>query len=176
MDHNVLNLKDLRLRHYPDPILLQRAEPIEKITPELVELSERMGEIMLESNGIGLAAPQVGVSLRLITVRTEGGEIEVETFINPVLSEFSGWSEIEEGCLSLPGIHAKIKRPAECTLRAYDLAGGEVEIEAGDLLATVFQHEIDHLDGKLLIDRMGPIAKVAARGSIQQLEREFVSG
>ena len=170
-----IDLNNLTLRHYPDPFLRQVAAPVERITAEVVKLAERMVEIMLESRGIGLAAPQVGVGKRIITVCPTGDIEDVRTIINPVASEFSGWSEIEEGCLSVPEVRANVRRPACCTVRGVDIAGKEVLIAAEDLMATVLQHELDHLDGKLFIDRLGGISRIAVRHSLKDLERQYAN-
>jgi len=168
-----LNINSLRLRHYPDPILRCPAQPVEKITPDVVAIAEKMTGIMLANNGIGLAGPQVGLSRRIVVISLSGKREDVEVLINPVLSNFQGNSEIEEGCLSLPGIRANVRRWAACTVKALDVNGQEFVLDAVNLAAIVIQHETDHLDGKLFIDRLNSVSRMACRRNLKQLEKEF---
>ncbi|MBI9018517.1 MAG: peptide deformylase [Phycisphaerae bacterium] len=167
------NLKKLKIISYPDPRLRLVAEPIEKITPEIKELAEIMLDLMIKSQGVGLAAPQVGVSLRLIIVSTTGLRNDAIVLINPLLSNLDGASVHEEGCLSVPGVNAKVRRYATCTVTALDLDGNEVTIEADELAAIAFQHETDHLNGTLFIDKLSTVGKIAARKGIKRLEEKF---
>jgi len=167
------NLDKLRIVTYPDPILSRVAEPVREITPEIRGLVERMANLMADSEGIGLAAPQVGVSLRVIVVNVTGKRQDVEVYINPELSNFLGSSEMEEGCLSIPGVRAKVRRAAACTMKALDINGNELVIDAVNLMATVFQHETDHLNGILFIERLNTISRLACRRGIKQLEQDY---
>ena len=134
-----------RLRRYGDPVLREKAEEVSDISDELREITNAMLEVMYASRGIGLAAPQVGLSKRIITVDLGDSPI---ILINPKIMERSKDKDrLEEGCLSLPGIETEIERPYEVFLKGLNLEGKEVEIEGKGLLARVFQHEIDHLDG-----------------------------
>ena len=168
-----LNINNLRLRHYPDPILRCPAQPVEIFTPDVAAIVEKMTEIMLANNGIGFAGPQVGLSRRIVVISLSGKRADVEVLINPVLSNFQGNSEIEEGCLSLPGIRANVRRWAACTVKALDINGQEFILDAVDLGAIVIQHETDHLDGKLFIDRLNSVSRMACRKNLKQLEKEF---
>ena len=170
---NLENLDKLRIVTYPAPILAMVAESVREITPEIMGLAERMADLMVNSEGIGLAAPQVGVSLRVIVVSVTGKREDVEVFINPELTNFNGSSEMEEGCLSIPGVRAKVRRAAACTMRALDIEGDEIIIDAVNLTATVFQHETDHLNGILFIERLNTISRMACRRGIKQLEEDY---
>ncbi|MHB1487976.1 MAG: peptide deformylase [Acidimicrobiales bacterium] len=139
------------IRVFGDPVLKQKAADIDKVDDNLVRLSRDMCETMYAAPGIGLAAPQVGVQKRLFVYDVGDGPC---TVMNPVISESRGEWAYEEGCLSVPGLYFSIVRPAEVHLNGFDLDGNEVDIEADGLLARVFQHELDHLDGVLLLARL----------------------
>ena len=173
MSYNTLKLKDLEILKYPVPILSQVAEPVREITPWIGDLAARMIELATEVSGVGLACPQVGVGLRMFITCLPDKEEEPKVFINPRLSDFEGFSEMEEGCLSLPGILVKLSRPDSCVIEAQDLEGENFVTHAADLLAKIVQHENDHLDGKLIIDRISTVARIAHRKAIKQLEQEY---
>ncbi|MBP6908974.1 MAG: peptide deformylase [Candidatus Saccharicenans sp.] len=151
-------LKIIKIGH---PLLAQKAKPVEDINQEIVDLATDMVETMYRAPGVGLAAPQVSRGIRLITVDLSVGENQDELFIlvNPEILAEEGKNTAEEGCLSVPGIYEKVVRPERLVVRGYDLNGREVTIEASDLLARAFAHEIDHLEGKLFIDRLSPLKK-----------------
>ncbi|MCD6454410.1 MAG: peptide deformylase, partial [Candidatus Aminicenantes bacterium] len=155
---------------YGDEVLRKKASEIKEINGEIVELSREMVETMHEAPGIGLAAPQIGESIRLITVDLSVGEDpkELIVMINPEIKEKEGEEIGEEGCLSLPGVVDNVKRPYRILVKGYDLNGKEREIEAEGLLARVFCHEVDHLDGVLFIDRLSPLKK---RIAIKKLKK-----
>ncbi len=148
------------IRVYPDPVLARKAAAITDIDAQVRQLAEKMAATMYAAPGVGLAAPQVGVSRRLIVadVGEERGRGLI-TLINPVIIAGEGEDGIEEGCLSVPGFTAPVKRQAEIVVRGYTPEEKEVEITAQGLLAIVLQHEIDHLNGILFIDRIGPVKK-----------------
>ncbi|HEU5195301.1 MAG TPA: peptide deformylase [Methylomirabilota bacterium] len=148
----------LKVRRYGDPVLRRRAVPVEKVTPEIRRLVDDMIDTMYDEVGIGLAAPQVGHSMRLLVVGDEEGR-GVQVLVNPVITESGGSVTAEEGCLSLPGIFADVTRAQWVKLEAHDLEGMPVAITARGLRSRVFQHEIDHLDGVLFIDRLDPVAR-----------------
>lgn len=152
------------------PTLAKKANPIEQINQEIVELAKNMVETMHQAPGIGLAAPQVNVSLRLITVDLSVGENKNEliVMINPEIIEEEGEQISEEGCLSVPGIYEKVLRPARIAVSGYNLDGQEVLFEARDLLARVFYHEIDHLEGKLFVDRLSPLKRRLIRSRLKK--------
>jgi peptide deformylase len=148
----------LKVRRYGDPVLRRRAVPIDAVTPEVRRLVDDMTDTMYDEVGIGLAAPQVGHSVRLLVVGDEEGR-GVQVLVNPVITESGGSVTAEEGCLSLPGIFADVTRAQWVKLEARDLEGRPIAITARGLRARVFQHEIDHLDGVLFIDRLDPVTR-----------------
>ena len=143
------------IRFFGDPVLKQPARPVEELTGDLVPLVHGMYDTMALAEGVGLAAPQVGVRKRIFTYDLHEGDGPF-VVINPEIVETSGEVLLEEGCLSVPGFRFEIVRAEQVTLRGLDLDGNEVVHEADELLAHVFQHEIDHLDGVLLLDRVEP--------------------
>ncbi len=149
----------LEIKKYPDSVLREKAKSVENVDGKLVKLAEDMLETMYAAPGIGLAAPQVGESLRIIVfdVGHSQGEPEPHVLINPVITASEGEEIAEEGCLSLPGIYTNVKRAAKVEVKGYDLDGNEVVMQAEGLMARVLQHEIDHLEGKLLIDRLSRV-------------------
>lgn len=151
----------LEIRKYPDEILKKKAEKIETLDGNLQRLIEDMIETMYKANGIGLAAPQVGISKRLIIVDTSPRQENQSliVLINPEIIQSEGEILSEEGCLSLPGFLTRLKRKERVLVRGTDRKGKEIEIEAEGLLARALQHEIDHLEGTLLIDRISPLKR-----------------
>jgi peptide deformylase len=148
----------LKVRRYGDPVLRRRARPVEAVTRETRALVNDMIDTMYDEVGIGLAAPQVGISLRLMVVGDEEGR-GVQALVNPAITAQGGKVTAEEGCLSLPGVFAPVTRAEWVTLEAQDLDGQPVSMTARGLRARVFQHEIDHLDGVLFIDRLEPVIR-----------------
>ena len=156
LDPEVAERRRLALQHvrqYGDPVLRSKARPVEVFDDELRAEVARMGALMHDSLGIGLAATQVGILHRLLVYRVEP-EAPVNALVNPVI-EFSSDDEewAEEGCLSLPAVHVEVERPVFVRVRAQDEHGDDVVIEASGLEARVIQHEVDHLDGVLILDR-----------------------
>lgn len=150
------------IKYYPDPVLERRAEEIDAITPEIRALADDMAETMYENDGIGLAAPQVGESIRLVVMDLTGPQerADLRVFVNPVIVDRSEDKvESEEGCLSVLNYRAKVMRSAEVTVKAKDLDGNDVTLEADDLMAICLQHEIDHLEGTLFIDRISRLKR-----------------
>jgi len=142
----------LEIKKFSDPVLKERAREVSEITPEIKELIFNMKETLRQAQGVGLAAPQVGVSKRVIVVETEKGAVG---FVNPeIIAKGKQKEAQEEGCLCLPGLFLKIKRTKEVEVEALDINGNKVEITTEGLLARIFQHEIDHLDGILITDRI----------------------
>ena len=140
-----------QIRIFGDPVLRQRASEIENIDGALVRLAEDMIETMYDAPGVGLAAPQVGVERRMFVYDVGDGPAVV---VNPEILESSGEWTYKEGCLSIPGLSWELVRPKEVHLRGVDLEGNELDIEADELLARCFQHEMDHLDGILIVERL----------------------
>jgi peptide deformylase len=147
-------MKKYNLVVYPDGVLRKKAKEVLKIDDEVKNLVEQMLDIMYANNGIGLAAPQVGVLLQVVVIDLqEDDKKNPMVVINPkILNKSKELSELKEGCLSLPEIRGLVLRPAEITVEFLDLEGKKHLLHADDLLATCFQHEIDHLNGRLFID------------------------
>ncbi len=160
---------------YPHPTLRHKSKPIRRVTPELRGMVREMFELMYEANGIGLAANQVDLPFRLFIVNLSGkpDEGEEHVFINPVISRPKGTDEKEEGCLSLPGLYAPVKRPERVTFNAYGLDGTEFTAELDGLMARVAQHETDHLDGVLFIDRLSTTNEIVVAESVDEFENQF---
>jgi len=152
------------------PVLHRRADPVLEINEEIIALARDMVETMHLAPGIGLAAPQLGIGQRLITVDLSVGEKpdELIILVNPEILEEEGETIEEEGCLSVPEIREKVVRPGRVLVRGLSLEGKEVEIEARNLLARVFSHEIDHLDGRLFIDRLSPLKRSLIRRRLKK--------
>lgn len=150
-----------KILKYPDPILAKKAEPIAKVTPEIRQLAKDMAEAMYEKRGVGLAAPQVGECCRLIAVDISGPDERTDLMflVNPVVVSREGSVEDEEGCLSVSNFRAKVKRSEKVVVKAQDMDGKDVEINADGLLAICLQHEIDHLDGVLFIDHVSRLKR-----------------
>ena len=151
----------LPILEYPDKRLREHARPIEAVTPEIQRLVDDMAETMYAAPGIGLAAPQVGVPIRLVVIdlslgRDPSGLI---TLLNPEFVEREGMQIEEEGCLSLPGFNATVARPGRATIRGIDLEGHDRVYSGEGLLARAFQHELDHLDGRVFVDRLRGIKR-----------------
>jgi len=147
---------------FPDPVLYKKSKELKDINEEIKELVESMIEIMYEARGIGLAAPQIGKNLRIFVFDLSDPKSEKRRphcLINPVITAYEGEDEAEEGCLSIPNVRENIKRWAKVEIKGVDINGNERCWEASGLLARVFQHEIDHLDGILFIDRLNPIKR-----------------
>ena len=164
----------MELTYYPDPVLRRKAKPVEEITGEVVERAREMLQLMYEKRGVGLAAPQVGWSVQLCVINpTHDDRSNERVCVNPVLAETSGEEVAEEGCLCFPEVHGNIPRATTVTCRYYDLEGRRHEVVAEGLLARIFQHETDHLQGRLIIDRMTPASRSAVRPRLKELEREL---
>lgn len=167
--------EDLKLIRYPDPRLKKRSQPVEQFDEGLKALAARMLELMREHRGVGLAAPQVGINLRLFVMNHSGQPEDDRIYVNPELFDPAEEEEDEEGCLSLPGITAQVLRSGFLRLKAQDVEGNPVEAAETGFIARIWQHETDHLNGVLITDRMGPVAKMAARRQLKELEQEFES-
>lgn len=134
-----------------DPVLREKAKPVSSITPNIIKLLDNMKDTMYEANGVGLAAPQIGVSKRVVVIDVGEGLLEL---VNPEIIAMNGEEIDTEGCLSIPGIQGEVKRAAEVTVKALNREGKEFEIKGTGLLARALQHEIDHLEGILFVDRL----------------------
>jgi peptide deformylase len=157
----------LKVRKYGDPVLRKRAKPVETVTPQIRAFISDMVDTMYDEVGIGLAAPQVGISLRLMVVGHDDNR-QPRALINPVITEQGGSITAEEGCLSIPGIFAPVTRAEWVKLEAQDPEGEPVSITARGLRARVFQHEMDHLDGVLFIDRLDAVTRDRIKRKIKK--------
>lgn len=151
----------LEIRTYPDPVLLQKAEPVKKFDSKLRKLLDDMAETMYAAPGVGLAAPQVGMSLQAIVVDASPRDetAELIKLVNPVVTLREGESVCEEGCLSVPGFTADVKRANRVCVEGFDEYGKPVNIDTETFLATVLQHEIDHLNGVLFVEHLGRLKR-----------------
>lgn len=177
----------LKVRIYGDPVLRQKAAVIDSIDQDVADLATAMGETMYASRGIGLAAPQVGVSRRLVVVdvdwakkeraegqprQSSGQERRLRVFINPEVTwESEEDSAIDEGCLSIPGVEGEVFRPERVKVRYQDLQGARHEEAMDEMLARCIQHEIDHLDGVLFPDRMPFLKRALIAGQLNKLKK-----
>ena len=161
----------LPIRIYPDPVLRAKCRPVERFDAGLRKLAADMVETMHAAPGVGLAAPQVGVDLRLAVVDTSVGEdpAQLKVLVNPEILRREGQESDVEGCLSLPGINDKVDRPLAITLRAQELEGKAYELEAEGYLARAICHEVDHLDGILFTDRLHGLRRERARRQLKRL-------
>jgi peptide deformylase len=158
---------------YPEKVLKRKALPVSVIDSEIQTLIDDMIETMYDAPGVGLAAPQVGVSKRIavIDVSTKGAEMPLLVLINPEILKKEGAVEFEEGCLSLPGFTAKLERSEKLLVRALNREGEQFELESDGLLAIALQHEIDHLDGMLILDRISPIKREFFKKRFQKIQK-----
>jgi len=168
------NVGALEIVRYPHPALRKPAENIDPGDPNLPRLAARMIELMRQADGVGLAANQVGLPVRVFVANPTRNEPDKDiVLINPEFIETAGWQETNEGCLSVPGVSLKLRRRERIRVRFVNLAGQTMEIDASGFLATIFQHETDHLDGKLIIDRASMIGRLAIRDAVRRLEAQF---
>ena len=167
----------LSIIHYPHPTLRFKSLPIRRVDAELRDMADQMVELMYEYNGVGLAANQVDLPLRMFVVNASGkrGEGEEMILINPEIQRPKGNETGQEGCLSLPGVFGQVKRPKKIHLSAYDITGNPIEAEVDGFLARVLQHENDHLDGLMFFDRMSEGAKKELEDQLDVFETDFRS-
>ncbi len=167
----------MRIVSYPHPTLRHKSLPVKRVDAELRELVRKMFELMYAARGVGLAANQVDLPIRLFVVNMEGKPDEGEelVFINPVASRPKGLEEKEEGCLSLPELYGPVVRPKQIRVNAYGLNGQELQADLKGLFARVVQHELDHLDGVLFVDRMSETNKLEVVEALDEFETEFTS-
>ena len=172
---NLPNLDKLRVVYYPDPVLKKVCAEVKEFGPQLRALTDRMLELMHAGDGVGLAAPQVGLPIRLFVcnpTREPGDDL---VCVNPRFTELTGAAEGEEGCLSLPGVHVTMRRATRAVMQAQDAAGRSFELVGEDLKARVWQHESDHLDGRLIVDNMAPTDEITNRRAVKQLKEQYAA-
>lgn len=166
----------LEIVHYPHPALRWKSRELTKIDADLREMVEQMFDLMYTARGIGLAANQVALPYRLFVTNPTGDREERDqemVFINPQISRRNGSEEDEEGCLSLPEVYGPVTRATRIVVDAFDLSGRQFEVELEDLPARVVQHEFDHVDGIMFIDRVAPAALPKLQPLIADLELQF---
>jgi peptide deformylase len=169
----MIDINKCCITHYPEKVLSTSAEPIKQIDDTIHRLVDRMVEIMFKLKGIGLAAPQIGVPLRLFIISLEMKKDNVKVFINPKVSPTGELDIMEEGCLSIPGVSTKIRRFKKCQVTATDLDGVEFTDDAEGLYARCLQHEYDHINGITIAQRMGSAAKIVHRRQLKKLQQDF---
>jgi peptide deformylase len=162
----------LPILHYPDPRLRNPAQPVERVDDAIRRIVDDMFETMYEAPGIGLAAPQVDVALRIIVIDLSEDKDQPLCFINPTLSGYGGQEEMEEGCLSVPNVFERVVRASRVRVKAQDRSGDWFEMDAEGLLAVCIQHEIDHLDGKLFVDYLSELKRQRIRKKLEKLRRQ----
>lgn len=166
----------MQIVQYPHPALRYAAKPVREVTDEIRDIARQMIELMLGAGGIGLAANQVGLPIQLFVLNAENEaaqQIGQSVFINPQITERKGIIEEEEGCLSLPGLYAKLKRAAKIQLTALDQNGNPFQLTAEGLVSRAIQHEVDHLHGILFIDKLSPLVKLGIIGQVKEFERKY---
>jgi len=163
----------MELRLFPDPILRERSEPVEVFDEALAALAREMTRLMREKGGLGLAGPQVGTLERIVVVAPDAEPERETVLVNPEIVETAGWEEADEGCLSFPGIYVKLGRFARIVVRYQDPSGRPQHLKAEGLLARAVQHELDHLEGRLLVDRMSPVQRMAQRRRLRDLATRY---
>ena len=168
--------EDLQIIDYPDPKLRKVSEPVTVFDDRLKALVAKMFELMRAHKGVGLAAPQVGQNIRLFVVNHTGEPHDDRVYVNPMLADPAGGEEEgEEGCLSLPDINGKIMRTKTLRIDAQDLEGKPFSDTQSGYVTRIWQHEFDHLNGTLIIDRMGALAKMAAKKRLKELEEIYAA-
>ncbi|TAL64280.1 MAG: peptide deformylase [Legionella sp.] len=160
-----------KIIYLPDPVLRLVAKPVETFDDKLQILIEDMFETMYNARGVGLAAPQIGVSLRLSVIDVIGDKSQQLVIVNPQIVSSEGTREYEEGCLSVPGAYDTVIRADKVKVQALDRTGKPFEIEAEGLLGECLQHEIDHLNGKLFVDLLSPLKRTMARRKLDKFKR-----
>jgi len=167
-------MADLKITKYGSDVLRKVAEPVEEITDEIRQLARDMLEMMYDSEGVGIAAPQIGVSKRIIIVDVEPYDLDKDpiVLINPEIVDQQGQEGAEEGCLSVPEVRGEVKRAEKVIVEGLDLDGEKVRIEATELLARALQHEIDHLNGVLFIDHLSRLKHRLIKKHLQDIEKE----
>lgn len=161
----------LDILHFPDPRLRQRAREVDQVNDQLRQLVDDMFETMYQAPGIGLAATQVDVQKRVVVIDISEEQNQPQVFINPEILVKEGVEEMDEGCLSVPGVYERVQRAERIKVRALDRDGHSFELETDGLLAVCIQHEIDHLDGKLFVDYLSQLKRQRIRKKLEKARR-----
>ena len=164
-----IDVEKCKITHYPAAVLGRPAEAVGAIDETIRRLVAKMTDIMIETKGVGLAAPQAGVGLRLFIISLDGSREKVKVYINPTVTPLGDLVENEEGCLSVPGIWTKVRRHKRAKVTATGLDGNEFTEEGDGLYGRALQHESDHLDGMTIVNRMGAAAKIVHRRQLKKL-------
>lgn len=167
-----IQVEKLRIILYPDPRLRQRATPIDRFDDELARVAGRMIELMGVEEGVGLAAPQLGLSMRLFIAQPDR-QAPPNAFVNPTLTLGDEEDVREEGCLSVPEVHVMIRRSIKAEISAMDLSGQPIKLSGEGFVARIWQHEFDHLEGRLITQRMSETERIENRKKLREMEREF---
>ena len=162
----------LEILHFPDPRLRNIAKPVQTVDAGIRQLLDDMLDTMYAAPGIGLAATQINSDKRVVVIDVSEEKDQPLCLINPEILELDGVEEMEEGCLSVPGVFETVQRADQVRLRALDRDGKSVEIQAGGLLAVCIQHEIDHLDGKLFVDYLSQLKRTRIRKKLEKEQRQ----
>ncbi len=166
----MIDIEKCQITHYPAGVLGRRAESVDEIDDNIFRLVDKMIDIMLKNKGVGLAAPQAGVSLRLFIISLDGSRDNVKAYVNPAVTPIGELAAIEEGCLSVPGVYTKIRRYEKCEVTATGLDGNEFTDQADGLYARALQHEYDHIEGITIVNRMAQTARIVHRRQLKKLE------
>jgi peptide deformylase len=161
----------LNILEYPDPRLKKVASPVTAFTPEIEKLVRDMAETMYAAPGVGLAATQVDVHKRIIVIDISDTKDDLRVFINPELTAAEGEAECEEGCLSVPGYYDKVTRAERITVRAFDERGQPFTLDAEGLLAVCIQHEMDHLEGKVFVEKLSPLKRARLLAKLRKKQK-----
>jgi len=164
----------LSILRYPDPRLLQRSAKVDRVNDRIRKLIKDMAATMYAAPGVGLAATQVNVHLQVIVIDISETHDQMRVFINPELLAASGDADVEEGCLSVPGVYEKVRRAERVTVRALDAAGEPFILEAEGLLAVCIQHEMDHLEGKVFVEKLSRLKQSRILARMKKQERRTV--
>ncbi len=165
----MIDVDKCKMTRYPAAVLGRPAEPVKEIDETIHRLVHKMTDLMIEYKGVGFAAPQAGVGLRLFIISLDGSREKVRVYINPKVTPLGDTVENEEGCLSVPGVWTKVRRHKRATVTATDLNGNEFSDEGDGLYARALQHENDHLNGMIIVDKMGAAAKIVHRRQLKKL-------
>lgn len=164
---------DLNILVYPDPCLRKKCQEVTEFGPHLLDLGQAMLELMSRSNGVGLAGPQVGICSRIFVCSPSGEADQGRILVNPQLHDLEGREVSEEGCLSIPEVAVKVSRAQRCRLTARGPLGEPIELVGQELEARIWQHECDHLAGRLILDYMDEAERIANRRALKQLEAGY---
>ena len=165
-----IDIEKCHITHYPAPVLGEPSQPVDKIDDTIRRLVDKMTDMMVELKGVGFAAPQGGVPLRLFIISLDGSRNNVRVYVNPTVKGEGPIVENEEGCLSVPGVYTKIKRYSQATVTATDLDGKQFTEQGDGLYARALQHEFDHIEGVTIVNRMPEVARITHRKQLKKLE------